>query len=39
VTGYKWVFFIKQKQDEIINKYKAKLVVKGYNQTYRIDYQ
>ena len=30
---------LSKKKDENINKYKAKLVAKGYNQTYRIDYQ
>lgn len=39
MAGYKWVFLIKQKQDENINKYKTRLVAKGYNQTYRTDYQ
>lgn len=38
-VGSKWVFSIKYKADGSIKRYKAKLVAKGYTQTYGIDYQ
>ena len=38
-VGCKWVFTIKYKPDETLERYKTRLVVKGYTQTYRIDYQ
>ena len=37
--GCKWVFSIKYKSNETIDKYKVRLVAKGYTQTYEIDYQ
>lgn len=35
----KWVFTVKHKTDELVERYKARLVVKGYTQTFGIDYQ
>ena len=36
--GYRWVFTVKYKEDGSLKSYKARLVVKGYTQTYGIDY-
>ena len=38
IVGSKWVFHIKCKADESINKYKAWLVAWGFTQIYRVDY-
>ena len=36
---YKWVFTIKYKSDRSIECYRARLVAKGFSQTYGVDYQ
>ena len=36
--GYKWIFKRKLKVDGSTNKYKARLVVKGYKQKEGVDY-
>lgn len=38
VIGVKWVFRTKQNADGSINKYKARLVVKGYAQIFGVDF-
>jgi hypothetical protein len=38
IVGSKWVFRIKWKVDESINKYKTRLVAKGFHQQSSIDY-
>ena len=36
--GYKWIFKKKMKADGSIDKYKARLVIKGYRQKEGLDY-
>lgn len=36
--GCKCVFSVKQKVDGSVEKYKVRLIAKGYTQTYGIDY-
>ncbi|KAJ8747058.1 hypothetical protein K2173_013156 [Erythroxylum novogranatense] len=38
VIGVKWVYWTKLNADSSINKYKARLVVKGYAQIFGVDY-
>lgn len=37
--GCKWVYLVKYKVDGSIERYKTRLIAKGYSQTYDIDYQ
>jgi hypothetical protein len=37
VVGCKWVFTIKHKADDYVDRYKTRLVTKGFTQTYEID--
>lgn len=38
VVGSKWVFKLKQREDGTIERYKARLVTKGFNQQQGIDF-
>lgn len=36
--GCRWLYSVKYKADGSIERYKAKLIVKGFTQTYEVDY-
>jgi len=39
LVGCKWVFKLKHNSDRSINRYKAKLVAKGFHQYYGVDFE
>lgn len=39
VIGCKWVFTVKYKANGTIERYKGRVVIKDYTQTYGVDYQ
>jgi hypothetical protein len=38
IVGSKWIFKAKQRPDGSVDKYKARLVARGFTQQYGIDY-
>ena len=39
MVGCKWIYKIKTRSNQFIERYKACLVAKGFTQEYRIDYE
>jgi hypothetical protein len=38
-VGCRWIYIVKHKLDGTIDRYKERLMGKGYNLTYEIDYE
>ncbi|RDX79003.1 Copia protein, partial [Mucuna pruriens] len=39
VVGYRWIYIVKCKFDETLDRYKTRLIAKGYTWTYGINYE
>lgn len=39
IVGYRWVLIVKHKASGFVERFKVRLVVNGYTQTYEVDYQ